>query len=261
MKISLQTILFFALLNLCFSQKMKAQIQPDQDCTDKIYLKDGSIFVGKISSYSADGQIVMRTSSGLDLRIPKAGVKKIVQKCKDKKSREAREYSFQERGFFQHSRLGAMPGLSWAGENRVGYLVQHVAGFQFSRWAGAGLGIGADIFAPGSGDVVTYPVFGEIRGYFLPKNVTPYFSLAGGWAFVGKNFSENDFSNRVPTDWDGGWMAQGKLGYRLGNHFTLDAGVRFQRKKMHWTNRWQPGETGVDKILNQRLDLSLGIIF
>ena len=54
-------------------------------------------------------------------------------------------------------------------------------------------------------------------------------------------------------------MAQGQLGYRAGNHFTLHVGLRFQHKTRTWENGWGGGK-GVDKILQKRLEIGVGIL-
>lgn len=253
---------FAALLGFvyCFTgTNLLAQNAETANCTDKVFLKDGSVFVGQISAYS-DDLVIMKTKTGLDLELKKSVIKKIRQNCKSAGKAPA-TVDYTRAAWYHHSRLGFLPGLNWRNETQVGLFLQHTSGIQLSKFLGVGLGLGVDVFEPEGPEVITYPVFAEVRGYFLSKNITPYYSLAGGWAFAGKNFWDNGFGSQSPTGWKGGWHGQVNLGYRLGEHFTIDLGVRFQRKEMDWTSAWNPGETGTNKILNRRLQLNIGLLF
>lgn len=237
----------------------------DSNCVDLIYLKNGSLFRGKIVEYKPGESLTVQTLSGLKLWFEDKQVRKIVQDCpkvRPAKTHTARQYSFRERGIYNATRIGLLLGDAHWGQSAKGGFFQHTTGWQFSRMLGAGIGVGAENFTIDTDDAATYPVFAEARGYFLPQKVSPYFSLAGGYAFAGKVRNNPDnWSNKVTDDWQGGWMARGNLGYRLGNHFTLDIGIRLQRKTRLWTARWGSNETGRDRILHKRLEVSAGFLF
>lgn len=238
---------------------------PDSNCVDLVHLKNGSLFRGKLVEYKPGESLTLKTSTGLLLWFEDKKVRKIVQDCpkvRPAKTRIARSYSFRERGIYNATRLGVLLGDAYWGGSATGAFLQHSTGWQFSRMLGAGIGLGAENFMLDNEDAATYPVFAEMRGYFFSRRVSPYFSLAGGYAFAGKVRTDPDnWSNKITDDWRGGLMARGNLGYRFGNHFTLDIGIRLQRKTRLWTARWGSNETGSDRILHKRLEVSAGFLF
>lgn len=247
----MKNILTFLLL---FSAAVTGFAQQKENCRDVVYLHDGSVFRGKITEHQIGGDLVMTTWNGGQLRISATKVQKIVQKCRGEKCvpvpMSQRPYTFRESGWYHATRAETM----W-GKSGMGFGLQHSSGLKFNRLLGAGIGAGIENFAPHDNDVSTYPLFVEARGYLSPKYVSPFYAIGLGWAFAGK---ENDFVDGSSEDWEGGWMAQGQAGYRLGNHFTLHVGLRFQRKTRAWQLWW--GEQRVDKILQKRFEFGIGIL-
>ncbi|MFN0217146.1 MAG: hypothetical protein ACKVT2_23050 [Saprospiraceae bacterium] len=229
--------------------------QTKENCRDQVYLNDGSILLGKITDYHIGGDLTMTSWSGGKIQLPAGNVKKIKQICRDEKTKAdplfKRPYTFQETGWYHASRFEIL----W-GNQDFGLGLQHSSGLKLNRSLGVGIGVGIEHLGNLEEDVTTYPLFLEVRGYLWPKNVTPFYALGLGWAFVGK---ENDFSNISSQDWKGGWMAQWQIGYRLGNHFTMHGGLRFQRKTRTWSNWWNTVENK-DKILQKRLEIGIGIL-
>ncbi len=227
--------------------------QQKENCRDVVYLRDGSIFRGKISDYQIGGDLLMTTWNGGQMRVPATNVKKIKQICFDENraSISQRPYSFRESGWYHVSRIETMWGANGSGPG-----LQHSSGLKINRLIGVGLGLGIENLTPADDDVSTYPLFAEARGYLSPKNIAPFYALGLGWAFAGK---ENDLNDGATEDWQGGWMAQAQLGYRIGNHFIVYTGLRFQRKTIEWTNWW--GSTqGIDRKLQRRFEFGLGIL-
>ncbi len=210
--------------------------QQKENCRDVVRLRDGSVFRGKITDYQVGGELVMTTWSGAQVRLPASNVKKINQECNDEKGgrtpRLQRPYSFSGSGWYHASRVGVL-----VGQSGVGIGLQHSSGLKISRLLGVGIGVGIENFTPEDDDVTTYPVFGEVRGYFLASNISPFYALAAGWGFADKKLDEAVF-NGFGQEWGGGWMAQGQLGYRIGNHFTVHVGLRFQHKTRTWQRGW-----------------------
>ncbi len=248
MKNTLLLLFLFAASTVGFAQEKET-------CRDVVYMKDGSVFRGKISEYQQDGELIMVSWSGGALRLASKNVKKIEQKCRDEKHlfvpTTERPYNFKETGWYHATRIATLGG--WSG---LGMSLQHSSGIQLNRMLGAGIGIGIENLTPWEDDVSTYPLFAEVRGYLAPKNITPFYALGLGWAFVGK---EKDFDEWITEDWQGGLMAQAQIGYRIGNQFLLFTGLRLQRKTRNWTS-WGGNTQGVDQILQKRFEFGLGIL-
>lgn len=229
--------------------------QEAPDCTDIVYLHGGSKLQGRITEYTEGGGLVLRTWSGLNMNVSAGNVKRIVQRCKDGK-RLPKAYDFKEHGLYNNTRAGILGGKTYYGPRSTGYTLQHSIGWMLQRRIGAGIGAGVEAFDTEGAEVTTYPVFAEVRGYLLPKNVTPFYSVAAGWGFAGKN---GDTQNGLIENWGGGWMSKIQAGYRLGNHVTVHCGISFQKKTRDWQSFWG-GDRGKDHILHKRMELAIGIL-
>ena len=248
---TLRTLLVFSLVLVAatlFSQQ-------NCDCTDIVYTRGGSVYRGKITEHTPGGNLVITTWSGIVFTVPATGVKRIVQRCKDGQ-RIVKPYDFKEHGLYNATRLGVQVGQNYFGDNAVGFALYHSTGWMFNRWLGAGIGFGAEIFNPDGEEVATYPVFAELRGYFLAKKVTPFYMVGGGWAFTGKN---PDPRWGYTEDWDGGWLAKAQLGYRFGNNFSVYGGLSLQQKTRNWESVWG-NDWGQDRILHKRLELGISVL-
>jgi hypothetical protein len=244
------------LLLLLFSAALFSQTEKTE-CEDVVYLKGGSIFRGTILEYNADSSLVMRSWSGARLQFPSIGVQRIVQKCKGDKGFKTpfsqRPYSFKEKGWYHATRVAVLAGASGTG---IG--LQHSTGYKLNRLLGLGLGVGLENFGPYDGVTETYPIFVELRGYLMPKKITPFYALGAGLGLA-KKYSESPTWNGGRETWKGGWMVQGQIGYRIGNNAFVHLGIRLQHKTRYWINDWQ-GIRGTDKILHKRLEIGMGLL-
>ncbi|MBK6931405.1 MAG: hypothetical protein IPH12_11265 [Saprospirales bacterium] len=234
---------------------------PATGCRDVIRLKDGSTLRGQIQEIKHDGNTLsFRTWNGVVIDLPRSQVRRIVQRCDNGRAvaQTARAYDFTERGWYHHTRAGALIGQAYTGNNVSGYQLQHSSGWKLTRMFGAGIGAGLEYFDPSGFDSATYPIFTEIRGFLFPKRITPYYTLAGGWAFTGQ--LGEDRWGLIDT-WKGGWLLQADIGYRIGNHFTVHCGLRLQQKTREWTSDWGPESgNGADHILYKRFVAGIGLL-
>lgn len=246
----------FVCLLLLFSTSLTSQTEKGE-CEDVVYLKGGSVLRGIILDYNADSSLVMTSWSGARLQFPAIAVKRIEQKCKGDKHSKAsfsqRPYSFKERGWYHATRVAVLAGASGTGLG-----LQHSTGFKLNRLLGVGLGLGLENFGPYDGVTETYPIFVELRGYLMPKKITPFYALGAGLG-LSKKYSESSTWDGGRETWKGGWMAQGQIGYRIGNNTFVHLGIRLQHKTRNWVNDWW-GIRGTDKILHKRLEMGIGLL-
>ncbi len=256
-KLILANLLFivcFLLPNTNFAQTDEIQY------IDIVHLKDGSEFRGKIIEYKHDEYLKMEILGGQVVEFPAKQIKKVVQQPYGDAAYvprvvKTREYNFRERGVYNETFVNLPQGYNSWGDWNVGLGIHHVIGFQFNRWIGTGMGIGFDGYAMGEGENVI-PVYAEARGYFMEKNTTPFYSVALGYGFAGKN------ENQGILEGSGGIMFNPNIGYRIGAsagaNFTLSFGYKLQ--KASFTElRWN-GEVKRDYTYN-RLNLKLGLLF
>lgn len=222
-----------------------------QECRDRIFMKDGSVFTGQIKSYDTGGMLVLQSWNGVEFSLPATNVRKIRQKCKgDRVTIAQAPYRFREHGWYHATRASTL-----VNRNGIGLGLQHSSGIQLSRLLGLGLGLGVEQFSWDYDAHTIIPVFLEARGYLLPKNITPYFAVAAGYGFSSGK-ADLDFGQGV--DWRGGWMAQGQAGYRIGRHFEVFLGIHFQKATRNWINPWWSGER-TDHLLYKRLEFGMGL--
>ena len=246
-----------ALIVLCSMAKGWTQAQAP--CRDVVYLKSGDVFQGKITAYRPGDTLFMETWNGIAIQLADKRVKKIVQRCQGngpRPPRRERPYDFKERGLYNATRAGVLfAATDWD------VALQHSIGYRFNRLLGLGVGIGMENMTyEDIPTVPTYPVFLELRGYFRAKNLSPFYSVGGGWAFKGSETREPTGRGWWATQdtWQGGWMFQAQLGYRMGKHFFAYGGLRFQRKNRNWEQG--TGTFGTDELLHKRFETGIGLL-
>lgn len=240
---------------------MHASAQDSLPCQDVVYLKGGSIYRGTISEYKIGETLSMVTWSGSRMQIPGNVVRKVVQECQGMGSRPraARTYDFRERAWYHSSRAAVL-----FGDQESGYSLQHSSGFRFNRLLSVGLGVGVENFAPGYTDPVIMPIFVEARSYLTKQRIAPFVAMGGGYSTIVHQQRPFDFwggENNI-QDWDGGWMVQGQIGYRIGNHFITYIGIHLQRLRLDWDNSawaWGSGK-GTDVHTKRRIELGIGLL-
>jgi opacity protein-like surface antigen len=241
---------------LLFGQPRFLSAQDAVKCRDVLILRDGSRFHGQLTEMNGDS-LLFHLYTGPNIRVYSPQVKRVIQRCKGRDFKKP--YSFKEKGWYHHTQFNALVGQTYYNENQTGFQIQHSSGWMFNRLLGAGLGVGGDFFSPKSdSEVATYPIFAEARGYLSPRPVSLFYSVGGGWALTGH--SKNSRWGYVDS-WKGGWLAQAIVGYRLGNHFSVQAGIRLQQKYREWTSIWgSDSGKGSDSIFQKRLILGLGLL-
>ncbi len=229
-----------------------------------LYLKKGFVLRGHLLSYVPGGELTMiDLSYGDTLTIPDESIKgvKYVDPEGTNFSQVAagklsRLYEFPERGLYHATTFGITQNTTAAEAGGLtGFELTAVLGYQHHRWLGFGLGTGIDFYHRSAGEMVV-PIFGEVRGYLLEQNVSPYVTLRGGY---GIGLSNRD---QGIEDARGGWMINPAWGLRLGGrkgmNVVLDIGLKYQKASFVYGRLSERSD--VD-ITYKRLNMRIGFLF
>lgn len=250
MKIQVFAIISFLLL---YAAQIKAQ---QNEYSDKVYLKNGSILTGKIIYYQPNDTLQVQMNSGLIGRYSPEQVKKVVmhEVAETKSVRAEKPYNFKERGLYDALSFDINLGRSSRTHLGVGF--QNVIGYQFNRLAGSGIGIGYDSYYIARGESNVVSVFGEYRGYLSRRNTSEYWTFAAGYG------QPTQTKNDIYTNLKGSFMVQPTVGFRFGaskryNFFT-DLGFRLQQIRFENNNTWSENHY---TVTYRRWILRGGILF
>lgn len=264
-------------------------VTEDEKVVSTVTLNDGTVYEGTIKSYSPEGEMSIRLKSGRLVLILDTDVKEIAYEMPstkqeseylpeksgaDKPTFERRKpvYEFQEEGWFQNTSFAFSfgkrerdeviffnPGFEDANvtQSAIGFNVQHIMGYQFSRMLGVGLGVSYDAYDLEDRESVL-SVFAHYRGYLSKSIVAPYLGLNAGYGFALANKSQG-----VVTA-EGGWMIHPEIGLRLGatskSNFTLGLGYRLQDAYYVQELPFN-GNIEYRNVTYQRFMFSLGLLF
>lgn len=191
---------------------------------DVIYLKNGSIYRGKI---------IERNKKVLKLETYEKNVFAVqmtdIQSIKSEESLKKSVITYKERGFVHYTELGPLASSNRAsnGVTTSAFSFQTVNGYKFNQYLFAGLGVGADLYA-----VQTFvPVVVSVRGDFTSEgNKIPFYFVEGGY---GINATANDVDG---IRYKGGNTFAMGLGLKIlfneNTGFVIGAGYRFQRSEL-----------------------------
>ena len=85
----------------------------------------------------------------------------------------------KKKGYYSHLSGGILIGSNQFGEDtRISF--QYVQAYQFNRFAGIGVGLGADFYYLNS----VFPLFIQLESEFLKTKVSPYIYASGGYGFA-----------------------------------------------------------------------------
>lgn len=264
-------------------------VAEEEKVVSTVTLNEGTVYQGIIKSYSPEGEIQIRLKTGTQISLmdtevkeityemprPKRGSEYLPEKvATDKPTFERRKpvYEFKEEGWFNTTSFAFSfgkreqeevpffnPGFEeyYVTQSAVGFNIQHIVGYQFSRMLGAGLGVSFDAYDLEDSESVL-SVFGHYRGYLSKSIVAPYLGLNAGYGFALTNKSQG-----VKTA-EGGWMFHPEVGLRLGatakSNFTIALGYRFQ-DAYYVQERLFNGDIEYRNVTYQRFLFSLGLLF
>lgn len=223
--------LLIILLSISFIMAQESKHEP---FLSKVYIKEGSIYVGQILQYS-DTSLNIQLREGMVLSIPQSTIKKIIQLEDYAKIRKVVPYQFKEKGWYQINYLSAYGGTSENNDYVIGAGFNSIFGYMYSRYLGVGIGLGMNHYAQNI-PINFFPIYSELRSYFFGDRIAYYATLAAGYGFASTSKKNN------LTDLHGGLMFHPALGIRIGakKHFNVcfDVGVQTQKTDYKATNPW-----------------------
>jgi hypothetical protein len=211
----------------------------------KVQLENGHTLVGELVDYIPEVAVTIRFGGGNILEIPMSDIKKLDMEGLKLK----RPYTFRERGWYNRSSISALTG-----ESGTGISINHTVSYHLNRLLGIGIGVGIDNYYKEDGYNI-FPVYGEVKSFFLKKNETPFASLRVGYTFAGPDEEIGQIEASA------GYMVNPALGYRLsGGGFMVDltVGVKIQKSDYEYLS----GDAKVtDNITYRRVEIGMGFMF
>lgn len=218
---------------------------------DKIRLKDGSIFLGKIVRLEYGVMVEFQNTSGVIFTIPYGAIKRISQQSL-KAEKLVTEYSFNDHNFYTVGEIELISGDQRT-DDTPGIGMKGVFGYRLHRLIGAGVGLSLHHYYIGQQELI-YATSAEIRGFLSPKRTSAYYALATGWGFPGRQTERTDSRSGfywAPT-------VGLRFGAKDGANMTLGLGYNFQRIRYIIDTGNQSSLE--QKIYYRRLNIKLGFI-
>lgn len=232
----------------------------NRSIVDIVWLKDGSKLTGTIIKWDLENGMDFQLLTGAMVVIPKADIDKVMQdtqysdasrRTREPYVREPKEYAFKEEGWY-HNTSGFL-NVSFMG----GAGIHHAMGYRLNRMLGIGLGTGIEThdFTRVRNII---PVYAEVRGFFLPKKISPYYAVKFGYGF-GLNDAQSGTTNAK-----GGLHFSPEIGVRFGGQdvsYYLGIEYKIQNATFTTTDIWFGGGTFTESISYRRAELRTGLLF
>lgn len=254
MKVNFHILLIFCFLTATVPVNGQTQTESDKPTVDVVMLKDGSKLKGTILSWDLDKGMDFKLLTGASIFIKQDNIDRVDHESEyaHHEWRGDRSYKFREKGWYQNS--SGFLNVSFLG----GAGIHHVMGYRFNRMLGVGLGIGIE-----SNDFQRtrniVPVFAEVRGFFLPKKITPYYALKLGYGFA----LANQLNGTSETK--GGLHFSPEIGVRFGGgDVSYYLGVEWKLQNATFTDNndwWGGGGVFTETVSYRRIELRTGLLF
>lgn len=244
-----------------FAMDLSSQKESEEKLVDIVWLKDGSKLIGTIIKWNLETGMDFQLSTGAQIEIPVSQIEKVTQDTGFTPGgsmehpayyQGSRPYRFKETGWYNN--FSAFLNPSYMG----GAGVHHAVGYRFNRLVGVGLGFGIE-----SNDFTSYrnimPVYAELRGFMIPKKISPYYALKLGYGFGLKDEPNGTIGAK------GGVHFSPELGIRFGaGDVSYYAGLeyKFQNATFVWDGWDWTGQTRItDKVSYRRVEFRTGLLF
>lgn len=223
---------------------------------DVLDLKNGSRLTGTITRIESDSVYVFKLVTGATLYIHSRTVKRLYQKVQGGPLL-LKSYNFRERGWYGLIQMDFMDGQAVNSPLIPGFGLNAQVGYRLQRLYGFSGGVRYSQFNLQSVEKVLAG-YGEVRGYLLPRQVSPFYALVAGfgWTYVRSGNILNA---------SGGFYWSPQIGLRLGAFrntvATIGIGYQFQRAAFNYNISQWDRRTLEKRIEFRRLTLSTGLLF
>ncbi len=251
-------VIIFSVI-LSFSAASQSEMI-DQKLVDIVWLKDGSQLSGTILKWELAIGMEFQLSTGAIIIIPKVDINRVNQDTpfvhsfgRDRSVyvRSPREYRFKEEGWYQNT----SGFLNFSPKGGAG--LHHVIGYRFNRLLGVGLGAGVETHDFNWVRNII-PVFAEVRGFLLPKKISPYYAFKIGYGFALRDQLSGT------TEAKGGFHISPEIGVRFGSgDVSYYLGMEYKIQNATFTNNdnFFGGGRATEKVSYRRMELRTGLLF
>ncbi|MEZ4848623.1 MAG: hypothetical protein R3B93_08385 [Bacteroidia bacterium] len=238
-----------------------------QEYEHVLYLNNGWVLHGKITSIPTDSMVSIRTEDRNIFVFPNSEVdSQVIQLKPDLKTQKrisSNTVQYRNKGYFILFQAGTLMGNAYSEEQKNSvFNPEMVNGYKFNRFLSVGGGIGINMINDGA----ILPAFIDIRGDLLKQKATPHYFIRGGYSIPLYTREEQFWGWGEPVfeDFkaDGGYMFEGGLGMKIhtpsGLAYLFTGGYRVQTL----TERYNSFGNRIEQFYTfQRISLSFGLMF
>lgn len=247
---------------LFFTQISYAQ---DQNIADRVFLHSGSIISGSIIEMNEEELIIISHKTEMQISVPVEMVEKYqigiplrpVKTNTQFVNRERKTYFFANYGIFGLGSQDIDFGGFRNSEKRQPWYAEVGVGYQFSQYFGLGASIGKAVYDV-DGQMTSYPLSLEARGFFTNHSFAPYYRVKGGRTMA--RIFQIRPAGQI-RDSGKGWYIEPALGLSWDSGksvaFNLELGNYIGTSTFYGSERW--GRTSKDEIKLRRWSLSFGV--
>jgi hypothetical protein len=223
-----------------------------------VYLKNGSIFKGKILLNTSDSLKIETCCKNILVFSPADVLRIEIEKLNsEKRNNQSAIDPLTKNGFYNFSTIGIIIGKSEV-MDATGYSFRTIIGYEFNSLTALGLGTGIEKF-----NVEIVPFFISIKSEILKRENTPSVNFFFGYSLPLKKEIKEEYNK---FNYEGGICAGfdvGILSYKTQKRaFSISAGYQFQhvteRKTMDY---WYNNAIETNKYDFNKITVKIGYIF
>lgn len=218
---------------------------------DAVYLKNGSVIIGKITLNDSVLGIRIVNDCGIWLITPaeydSIGI-----------HQDTKYFKAKSKGFYNISTFGLLIGKGTYDNTPVPSFTT-VNGYKFNSGFTCGIGTGYEYF-----DWSVLPLFADFRYYVLNEGFSPYIKAQAGYAFsIGKAASDNWYYS-IKETFGGPMLSIGagiRAGFSRNSALLIGISYRFQELSYDEINYWESGTQRRVYTNFNRISFTVGFLF